>query len=169
MPVVISEPTALVGTATDNTDGTLTASATGGTPGYSYQWDATSGNQTTATATGLIHNNTYTVTITDANGCTTTATVTVTIVGLEDIPNLSEFNILPNPNNGEFTIQVSFAQAQDATVKLTNVLGQELRTYNYSTASFNIPIDIQHQASGVYFVTLQTENKAITRKVVVAK
>lgn len=53
-------------------DGTATALPINGTPAYSYQWDASAGNQTGATATNLT-SGTYTVTITDALGCTATA------------------------------------------------------------------------------------------------
>ena len=49
-------------------DGTATVQAGNGTAPYTYQWDAAAGNQTTATATGLM-TGTYTVSITDANGC----------------------------------------------------------------------------------------------------
>jgi gliding motility-associated-like protein len=55
-------------------DGSATVNASGGTPGYTYNWVPSGG--TNATATGLAPG-TYTVTITDANGCTTTATATI--------------------------------------------------------------------------------------------
>ncbi len=55
-------------------DGGLTASATGGTPAYTYAWST---GATTASVTGL-GAGTYTVTVTDANGCTDTETGTVT-------------------------------------------------------------------------------------------
>lgn len=167
--VTITEPIALSGTVVDNGDGTATANGLGGTAGYSYQWDATAGNQTTATATGLVNNGTYSVTITDANGCTSIANVTVTIVGLDQIPNLSAFEVLPNPNAGTFQIQVTFTEAKEATVRLTNVLGQVLKEYNYSDASFSIPVELSNQASGVYFVILQTGAQSTTKKVVVTK
>ena len=54
-------------------NGTATATVSGGTAGYSYQW---SNGGTTATITGLVEG-TYTVTITDATGCTTVCSGTV--------------------------------------------------------------------------------------------
>jgi hypothetical protein len=56
------------------TDGTATASATGGSGSATYSWAPAGG--TTAAATGLAPG-TYTVTITDAVGCSGTATATV--------------------------------------------------------------------------------------------
>ena len=76
----ITEPTALVASAMSTdascngcTDGTATASATGGTGSYTYSW-STSG--TTAMISSLA-TGTYTVTVTDANGCTDVATTVV--------------------------------------------------------------------------------------------
>ena len=49
-------------------DGEASISTSGGTPPYSYQWDANTGNQTGATATNLTAGS-YSVTLTDANAC----------------------------------------------------------------------------------------------------
>jgi hypothetical protein len=60
-------------TCNGGSDGTATASATGGVAPYDYLW---SDGQTTATATNLTAS-TYTVTVTDANNCEMTQTATV--------------------------------------------------------------------------------------------
>ncbi|MFI5151231.1 MAG: SdrD B-like domain-containing protein, partial [Bacteroidia bacterium] len=56
-------------------DGTAMATATGGTPGYTYLW-APCGS-TTANISGVTAG-TSTCTVTDANGCTYTGTITIT-------------------------------------------------------------------------------------------
>ncbi|PHI18402.1 hypothetical protein CEQ90_18035, partial [Lewinellaceae bacterium SD302] len=80
----ITEPTDLTATIEDavvlcfgDDDGELTVVAMGGTPDYTYEWDAAAGGQTTATATGLVAG-TYSVTVTDANGCEEITTGTIT-------------------------------------------------------------------------------------------
>ena len=81
----IIEPAVLTATATKvqdvqcngAADGSISVSASGGTPNYTYLWDDGAG-QTTTTATNLAPGN-YTVTVTDDNGCTfTTPAVTIT-------------------------------------------------------------------------------------------
>ena len=65
-----------------SSDGTLTASGTGGMMPYDYEW---SDGQTTAVATGLSAG-TYNVIITDGNGCLDTAFITLTepaLVGVQ--------------------------------------------------------------------------------------
>ena len=78
--VVITEPTPLsVSTSVvdeltfNGCDGEATATSSGGTSPYSYEW---SDGQTTSTASNLCPG-TYTVTVTDANGCEETVTITV--------------------------------------------------------------------------------------------
>jgi len=57
------------------TNGSATAVASLGTPGYTYSWAPTGG--TAATATGLTSGS-YTVTVVDAAGCSTSETITLT-------------------------------------------------------------------------------------------
>mgnify|MGYP003634266883 FL=1 len=80
--VVITEPTPLVGAITQtafilcNGDLTasLTASASGGTAGYTYAWS----NGVTIPVNAGIGAGNYSVTVTDANGCTDVKSLTVT-------------------------------------------------------------------------------------------
>jgi len=80
--VAITQPTALVATATTTTNVTCNAGSTGatgstvtgGTTPYTYSW---TGGSTNATATGLTAGS-YTLSITDKNGCSATATTVVT-------------------------------------------------------------------------------------------
>jgi gliding motility-associated-like protein len=59
----------------NQTNGTATATPSGGTPGFTYSWAP--GGQTTQTATGL-GVGTYTVVVTDAANCSNTLNVTLT-------------------------------------------------------------------------------------------
>ena len=75
--VTITEPTILtvsIDAVTDETcgltNGDITASANGGTPTYTFQWDAATGNQVGTNPTNLSGNDTYWLTVTDANSCT---------------------------------------------------------------------------------------------------
>ena len=81
--VSIPQPSSLIAVIVSSADnacfgdnnGSATASATGGSPLYSYFWN-TIPPQTTQTISGL-NEGTYTVTVTDANFCIDTASVTI--------------------------------------------------------------------------------------------
>ena len=74
-----------------NSDGVVSANATGGVPGYTYTWN-TFPAQNSAIASGLSAG-TYTVTATDLNGCVGTNTVILTA-------NPSPQPVLPPPIQG---------------------------------------------------------------------
>lgn len=86
-----------------NCNGLVVASATGGTPGYTYMW--TPGNCLGASC-GNLCAGTYTCTVTDANGCTGTSTWTLTgpagpSFGVSSTPANN-----PNCDNGTGTVTV---------------------------------------------------------------
>ncbi len=57
-------------------DGTATVAASGGVPGYTYNW-STIPSQSTTTATNLIGGQTYTVIVTDTRNCVETQSITI--------------------------------------------------------------------------------------------
>ncbi|MCB0379780.1 MAG: PKD domain-containing protein [Flavobacteriales bacterium] len=76
-PVVLSASETHVNPlCAQGSNGTATATPSGGTAPFSYSWNTTP-VQTTQTATGLAQGS-YTCTVTDYNGCTTTTTATLT-------------------------------------------------------------------------------------------
>ncbi len=73
-PTVIASNAVATGeTFLGASDGSVTTSPTGGTPGYTYEW---SNGETTQSISGLTPGS-YTVTVTDANGCTRVRTINV--------------------------------------------------------------------------------------------
>ena len=70
--------------------GSVSASAIGGTPGYSFDW----GNAGMGATVGNLPAGTYQVVLTDANSCTATAEVTI------DEPNLISITLDAVPNTG---------------------------------------------------------------------
>ncbi|WP_053990259.1 LamG-like jellyroll fold domain-containing protein [Mangrovimonas sp. TPBH4] len=80
----INEPTALIASASstdpscfNGTDGTANASASGGTPPYTYQWSISAGSATTSSVSNISAGY-HTVTITDNNGCQELVEINVT-------------------------------------------------------------------------------------------
>lgn len=65
-------------------NGTVSVSPSGGVPGYTYQWGANAGNQTTQSALSLCAG-VYNVVVTDANGCTVSTSVGLNDIGAETV------------------------------------------------------------------------------------
>ncbi len=91
-PADITVLTTVSPTDCNDSTGTATATAFGGTPGYTFSWSP--GGSTNQTVTGLAAN-TYTVTVTDSNTCIRSQTAAVsTVAGPTVIVTASDNNIL---------------------------------------------------------------------------
>ncbi|MFH1319616.1 MAG: gliding motility-associated C-terminal domain-containing protein [Bacteroidota bacterium] len=134
-------------------DGSASVAPSGGTPPYTYQWDANAGNQTTQTATGLCAGN-YTVTVTDANNCTETATVTINQPALLtiDIPGMVITGATCGNSDGSIT-------------GLTVTGGTTPYTYIWEDAGMTVVgtnLDLTNVPSGIYTLTATDANGCTT-------
>jgi len=108
--VTINEPTALLVSMSStndicgNSNGTATATPSGGTSPYTYLW---SDGQTNATATGLTGGS-YDITVTDDNGCTVFGNVSVIQQPGQNISISSSSDVTCNGgNDGQATVSIS--------------------------------------------------------------
>ncbi|MES2284801.1 MAG: SprB repeat-containing protein, partial [Bacteroidota bacterium] len=95
--VTVTQPTAIVASTTStnetcnySNDGTATAGASGGNPGYTYLWQP--GSLTSAIINNL-SSGIYTLTVTDLKGCTGTAFATITEPAALTINFVSQVNV----------------------------------------------------------------------------
>ena len=115
-------------------------SPTGGTPGYTYQWDAAAGNQTTQTATGLCIGN-YCVTITDSSSCILITCIDVLATGIVENSLSTPFEVYPNPTTSLFKVDGAVG-----IISIYNLFGMVV------LESTKKEIDLSGHASGVYFI-----------------
>lgn len=167
--VTINEPAALSitvdgtsnPTGSSATDGSISTTVTGGTAPYTYSWD---NGATTDDITGL-GTGVYVLTVTDANGCTTTETVTLTYVGIGDELNDIEALIVPNPSDGNFTLQVTLNDYANIDVYVHDAVGRLVFRHNVSIKEGNLPINISNEANGMYVVTIRNASTSKTMRV----
>ncbi len=144
--------------------GTASANASGGTPPYTYQWDANTGNQTTQTATGLSGGN-YSVTVTDSSGCIISNNIIVTEVPYHR--KLDLINIYPNPATDHFTIDIYSPSTQDYKMLLYNNLGDIIFTTHIKNKShFLMDYYFKNDIKGLYFISVATEKRIIIKKII---
>ncbi len=124
--------------ACNGATGTATATATGGTPPYTYSW---SNGQTGPVATGLAAGN-HTLTVTDAHGCAKVATV-----------------IIAQPDPPSVTIQVSHAScpgAADGSLSANATGGTPPYTYQWSNGLSGPTLS--NLPAGTYVLTVTDSN-----------
>lgn len=76
-------------------------------------------------------------------------------------PSLSVF---PNPARGLLTVQLSAQQGPDYKLRLSNVLGREVRLLPLplATAATGLPLDVTGLPAGLYFCSLLVNDKAVS-------
>ncbi len=142
----------------------LTVNATGGVEPYSYLW---SDGQTTQTAAGLVPD-VYTVLVVDANGCLVEGESSFT-VSTNNIASLNEHSIMPNPNTGFFSVQLSFDQSEFVEVEVMDLTGKLIQTANREMTSGQFDFNLNSSAAGVYFVRITAGSESLTQRVIVSK
>lgn len=141
------------------TDGSADVIPSGGTPGYSYQWDAAAGNQATQAANNL-GAGTYSVVVTDVNGCNNTFDVTLT----EPNALIGGAAVQTNYNGSD----ISCFGADDATIRSTPAGGTPGYNYQWSAnASGAITQTVPSLGPGTYNVTVTDVNGCTVQSSVV--
>lgn len=128
--------------------GEATVVASGGTPGYTYQWDTLAGSQTTATATGL-GAGIYYVTVEDAINC----------INIESV-------IIEQPDDsimGSITAQTNLLCAADSngTATVSASGGNGGFTYSWGTSPVQTGPTANNLPAGDYWVYITDDSLCV--------
>jgi len=105
---------------------------------------------------------TYTVIGTSAAGCVSQAVATISLtvnqcVGItSQNMGIGSVSIYPNPNNGEFTVEL--VSVNNTYITITNVLGQIIKTQK---AELINQINLNLFEKGVYFICVMDNNQSV--------
>lgn len=86
------------------------------------------------------------------------------------IQNVSNIELYPNPNHGEFTLQFNLTKPQTLAIEVFNLNGQSVysKTDSYNTSgAYVIPIELPQIPAGVYYCKIASDNQLVTKKVVI--
>ena len=160
--VEVSQPTAVV--ATFNASQTpFTASASGGTPPYTFEWLYFGNYQSSGTTFSPTESGDYTLVAIDANDCEGRLMRVYNTVGVSEFDEL-EVLIYPNPVGDYFNIEIkSETNSEDFTFKLLDARG---RVLSQDLFKKSIQIDRKNISPGVYFIHLNSDSNFIQRKII---
>lgn len=88
-------------------------------------------------------------------------------VGMNEISQRPSLSLIPNPNNGNFSIHISNQGQEEYSVSFTDMLGQIVYSSVMRGPDQNIHLD--NATSGVYSVSIENMSYRETRKVVITK
>lgn len=89
--------------------------------------------------------------------------------GIEEIEGLNAFGVYPNPNNGDFNVEISVAQTSDVLLKVRDAQGRVVaeQTLNGIQGKQVMPFNMPNLASGVYAVELQLNGQKTQQRLVI--
>ena len=134
-----------------------------------FQWflngtavSGATGSELTTTSNGV-----YTVSTTNANGCSATSEpFTVSTVGMDEAFS-SEFAVFPNPNNGQFTIQLVQTPNSVAHYTLHDATGRLVQQQNLTNVSTTVTV--ADARTGMYFLQVVQNGVTRTERVVIGQ
>lgn len=170
-----SPRTAIV--ATIATAPTITASGNtfSSSAAVSYEWyrnnssiPGATAQSYTATQSGI-----YKVFASDALGCRLFSNeITSTITAVIDI-DAAEIGLktLPNPSNGNFSLQFEVKKKADMVISLLNITGQEVyrKTYPGFIGKFSEQFSVNKISSDAYLLKIQHGSKVYLRKILIVQ
>ncbi len=90
-----------------------------------------------------------------------TAEVDVNIVtSAQSIISIEEFKVVPNPNNGQFNLNIQLSNQTDLTIAIFNIIGKEIYHKTLSKiTSYSQAIDLDQYPKGIYILKVETNNQ----------
>jgi hypothetical protein len=90
-------------------------------------------------------------------------------VGVGNISDFGQFQIYPNPSDGNFTIKTGNENTifENPTIEVFNLLGEKV--YSAILQSRDAMINLSAEPDGVYFLNIITEKEIKTQKLIIQK
>jgi len=78
--------------------------------------------------------------------------------------------VYPNPSTGQFMLEVELPVATSLEITVTDMLGQQMSTQSMVNSKGGLfSIDLSNQSAGVYFITVNTNETSVVKKVTLTK
>jgi PKD repeat protein len=162
-----------------------TYSTTGTSGATSYNWELNPPEAGeiigSGTTISIDWENTYigvvTLKVSGENYCGTgpfSIPLTITIdacTGMNEVDNISQTQIYPNPSNGIFTLKMNLEEQRTIDIRVFNSLNKMVYQANKITAQreFQKDIDLGKYAKGIYYLHVNGDNMNEVKKIVIQK
>lgn len=84
--------------------------------------------------------------------------------------SVNQLNLSPNPNMGMFELSFDLPNTGDTRIRIFNAVGRMIYEYELGNFSgdFNDPIDISQNGAGAYFLIIEQNGQALTKKIILS-
>ena len=81
-----------------------------------------------------------------------------------------QIRVMPNPGTGEFLMTLNFPGEQDVSVRVVNMVGQEIMSTRLGTVTTKIVnINLNGEPPGVYFAEISNGRQKLAKKLVISR
>jgi hypothetical protein len=144
-----------------------------GNPGSTYMWSTGETTQTIEISTDEVYGAmVYSVEVTNETSCVNSGEVTITWVdctSIDEFSNNVSLNVYPNPNSGEFSLQLNALEDEIVAVRIVNELGAVVYSKEDISVreAITLHINLQEKAAGIYSIVVSSDKGMINKKIVV--
>ena len=145
------------------------------TPGATYLWAP--GGETTPSITVAYPQygygtHTFSCTVSTPDGCVQTKYMTIFIdacTGINEKDNSMSATIYPNPNNGNFNLELKSGNSRSVNISIINAIGNKVyEETGVIVNGTNVKnLNLGNLNKGIYFVTIQSGDNKIVQKLLV--
>ena len=112
----------------------------------------------------------YMVCVVDDQGCEGCSFVyeMTCCVGIEEANFDGDVSVYPNPNNGEFTVEVELLQQRDLSIGLYDMIGKQIWLDDAigATSQLRKQYDLSEMPDGVYFLRIYADDQMTVTKLI---
>ncbi|RLD35880.1 MAG: hypothetical protein DRI74_10065, partial [Bacteroidetes bacterium] len=111
------------------------------------------------------------VEVTNTTGCTGSDEVLVHFNDCTGIDELNEQSIqlLPNPNNGRFVLELPNTGIEILNITIHNSIGEVVAHITSQNIKGQTEIDLSYLADGVYFLVINSSKNSINKRFIIRK
>lgn len=82
--------------------------------------------------------------------------------------NIYQFKVYPNPSEGDFFVEVFIPNTEKSSLEIYDALGKKIKSIKVETSIGlqNIPLELNKNASGTYFLIFQNNRQRIEQKII---
>jgi len=90
------------------------------------------------------------------------------LTSIDEVANWSNFSVFPNPSNGNFNVNVTFDEPQQALINIIDTTGKNVFQRSPSpTLHLNETLNLSQLSSGMYFLEVQTNEGSTFKKIII--
>ena len=128
--------------------------------------------QVTVSPTDLeVGEHTFLLTASDQLGATADVEFVVVVqipTGVEDLNQAFDFVVYPNPSKGKVYVRLQRIDISEGEILIHTIGGQEIYRESYLFDK-EIELDLSKEVDGVYFISIQSGGRVLTKKVILKK